>query len=393
MSKKNKMVFMSKLFLFTSKNELIEKNLKIIDLFVDQGVPVMIVAKQATINVLQTKIPQEYKKKLGFINRSSDTEEKIIELKEKGIIFGVLGIVDNDAIFSFHCKIPLFNSEHLINERVTISDKVKKYGLPIIEFQNVIDCLKAFNVHQDNYFQILFDETFSVISLNNANTYWRPAEEARIKEIFETNLKGTKSSRDQRILLILLFHLINEVTINKYFKDVDFWGTFPSSNPDNTDTSVSFLKEAVRVLVNGGPRTGPEILIRHSSMQSKHNSGTSRLVNKSHVDFETLIINPVLKDRIKGKVICIIDDYVTNGYSAESAKHLLLNAGAKQVIFLSIGKFGTKYYSTDYKLNGNLSGEYSYEFIGEKVIQKMFNEKNTYNMNNDKEILEFSNLV
>lgn len=393
MSKDNKMIFMSKLFFFTSKNELIEKNLKIVDLFVNQGVPVMIVAKQETINILRNKIPQEYKEKLKFINRSTQTKKKIKELKDKGIIFGVLGTVDDDAIFSFHCKIPLFNPEHLGSVKVAIADKVKKYGLPIIEFQNVIDCLKAFDVHQDNYFQILFDETFSIISLNNANTHWRPAEEARIKEIFETNLKGNKSSRDQRILLILLFHLINEVTTNKYFKDVDYWGTFPSSNPDNNETSVSFLKEAVRVLVNGGPRTGPEILIRHSSMQSKHSSGNLRLVNKSAKDFETLIINPILKNRIRGKVICIIDDYVTNGYSAESAKHLLLNAGAKQVIFLSIGKFGMKYYSTDYKLNGDLSGEYSYEFIGEKVLQKMFNGKNTYNMNNDKEILEFSNLV
>lgn len=73
-------------------------------------------------------------------------------------------------------------------------------------------------------------------------------------------------------------------------------------------------------------------------MKSKHSSGLSRLQQKCNRDFETLKINDSLVDRIKGKVICIIDDYITNGYSAEAAKHLLLSAGAKKVIFLSIGK-------------------------------------------------------
>lgn len=133
-------------------------------------------------------------------------------------------------------------------------------------------------------------------------------------------------------------------------------GDFPSSKPDNTVTSVSFLKEALRVLIDGKPRRGPEILIRQMPMRSKHNSSsTLRLINKSDKDFDTLIVNPALVDKIKGKVICIIDDYITNGYSAESAKHLLFAAGAKEVIFLSFGKFGRKYHSTNYQIKGDVS--------------------------------------
>ena len=393
MTKKNKMIFISKLVFFTKDNELIEENLKIADLFDEEDVYLAIIARQSTINILKNKIPKEYENKIKLVNRSSRTEDKIKDLKKKGAIFGLIGIVKDDAIFSFHCKIPLFNPEGLSNGRVVISDKVKKYGLPIIEFQNVIDCLKAFEIHKEDYFHMCFENNFSVISLNNANTHYRPEEEARVKQIFETNLKGNKSFRDQRILLLLLFHLINEVTTNPYFDKVDYWGTFPSSNPDNTVTSVSFLKEAVRVLINGGPRKGPEILIRHMPMRAKHRSGALRLTDKSDKDFDTLIVNPTLIDKIKGKVICIIDDYITNGYSAEAAKHLLFAAGAKEVIFLSFGKFGKKYYSTNYEIKGDVSKTYSYQFVDEILYGDTFSGIKYYNSDNDLEILNFADLV
>ncbi|CAI8949546.1 Phosphoribosyl transferase [Priestia megaterium] len=394
MTKKAKMIFISKLVFFTENNELIEENLKIADLFDKEDVHLAIVARQSTISILKTKLPKEYQDKIKLANRSSETEEKIKGLKKKGVIFGVIGVVKDDALLSFHCKIPLFNPEVMFNGRVAISDKVEKYGLPIIEFQNVIDCLKAFDIHKKNYFHMIFDDKFSVISLNNANTYYRPEAEARVKQIFETNLKGNKSIRDQRILLLLLFHLINEVTTNSYFDKVNLWGTFPSSNPENTVTSVSFLKEAVRVIINGGPRKGPEILLRHKHMKSKHSSGGAlRLTNKSDKDFDTLIVNPALINQIKGKVICIIDDYITNGYSAEAAKHLLFAAGAKEVIFLSFGKFGKKYYSANYEIEGDVSKTYSYQFINENLYGDRFKEIKYYNSDNDLEILNFADLV
>lgn len=388
----NKLIFVSKLVFFNESNELIEKNLRIADYFNNEKVKLAIVAQQATISILKRNLPKEYEGKIKFVNRSSETKEKIRELKDKGGIFGVIGIVEEDAIFSFNCKIPLFNPEAL-SSRVTVSEKVKKYGLPIIDFQNVIDCFKAVEIHKDNYFQMSFGDSFRVISLNNANTYYRPEEEARVKQVFETNLKGTKSERDQRILLLLLFHLINEVTTNPYYNKIDYWGTFPSSNPQNIATSVSFLKEAVRVVIGGGPRRGPEILIRNQQMQSKHSSGAIRLETKSNSDFETLIVNPALKNSLKGKVICIIDDYITNGYSAEAAKHLLFAAGAKEVIFLSFGKFGKKYFSTNYVIDGDVYSKYTYEFIEEELYEGNIGKEMFYNPNNDSEILNFTDLI
>ncbi|MGE7236723.1 phosphoribosyltransferase, partial [Bacillus paranthracis] len=111
MTKKNKMIFISKLVFFTEDNELIEENLKFADLFYEKDIYLRIVARKSTINILQNKIPKEYKDKIKLLDRSSETKDKIKVLKKKGALFGMIGIVQEDAIFAFNCKIPLFNPE------------------------------------------------------------------------------------------------------------------------------------------------------------------------------------------------------------------------------------------------------------------------------------------
>lgn len=383
MSSSKKAVIISKQILFDARNQLCKNNLWIVDIFEDNKIEFVILARSSSIGEMKGQLPTNYKEKISFIDRSQNTKQKVIQLRTNNYLFSVVGLVDEDAFFSFNCKLPLFNPKKMLNKGVEVSEKIDKYGLPITDFEEVVDCMLAFDVHKGNYFEMHVDDQFSVISLNNANTYYRPEEEARIKKIFETNLKGDEHTRNQRILLILLFHLINEVTTNEFYNEVDFWGTFPSSNPANTATAISFLKEAIRVILNGKPRTGPEILIRQKAMQPKHSSCSLRLEHKCNKDFETLSINNTVLKNIKGKVVCIIDDYITNGYSAESAKHLLLKAGAKKVIFISIGKFGKNYFLTDYNLMEN-----NFEFVGESLAQGDF-----YDLTNDNEILNFKDLV
>ncbi|HCU9651294.1 TPA: phosphoribosyl transferase [Staphylococcus aureus] len=393
MTKKNKSILISKLLFFTENNKLIEENLRIADLFYEHDIALGILARSTTINILRSKIPTDYQEKINFLSRDDKNKKDYIK-QNKDLIIAVIGVVNEDAIYSFNCRLPLFNPEKLISKELDISEKVKQYGLPINKFENVIDCLKAYEIHQENYFNIPFNQKFSVISLNNANTYQSPKDEERIKNIFSANLKGSVSERDQEILLILLFHLINEVRTNSYYDSVKYWGTFPSSDPENKNTSISFLKEYVRKILNGLPKKGSELLIRQKEMQSKHTTRSTERINiKSNKDFETLIVNPELVNKIEGEVVCIIDDYITNGYSAEAAKHLLLAAGAKEVIFLAFGKFGTKYYSTNYKIKGDVSSNYTYEFESELLCERVYEGKQVYNNGNNSEISRFNELI
>lgn len=394
----NKMIIMSKFVLFSEDNKIYHENLKIIDKFWEENITVAILAKPNTLRQLSTQIPEEYKKGIKLFPRGNrELIAKIKEMRKSDVIISVLGFVEEDAIFSFHCKIPLFNPQKMIMNGLNVHSKVNAYGLPISDFQNIIDCYKAFDINKDSYFKFDENERFSVVSINNANTMGmnRDKEEVRIKKIFETNLKAESSSREQKILLFLLFQLINKVVSDEIFDSVEFWGTFPSSTSGKVDTSASFLKESVRVIVGGKPNRSKgvptEIFIRNSTMSKKHYSQT-RLDDKSSKDFDTLILNPSLKGKIRGKVVCIIDDYITNGYSAEAAKHILFKAGASRVIFLSMGKFGTKYFKTDYQINGDITQpEYSYNYLGEYEFGR-YGSGISYNNDNDKGILDFGEL-
>lgn len=395
----NKLVILSKLVLFSEDNIFYSNNLYIVDDFIKENIEVAILASSHTIKTLKNQIPNLYIETIKFYPRENNgLKTEINRLSKNGFLISVLGCVDQDALFAFHCKIPLFNPQIMVGNALVIETKVSSYGLPISNFQDIIDCYKAFDINKNNYFRFDENENFSVISINNANTFGanRDKEEIRIKRIFETNLKANKGNYEQKILLYLLFQLINKVLSDKMFDSVDFWGTFPSSKVSNIETSASFLKEAIRVIVGGKPRSSngkvPEIFIRHDNMQSKH-TNQNRLTNKCDRDFDTLILNPLLKDKIQGKCICIIDDYITNGYSAEATKHILLQAGVQRVIFLSMGKFGTKYFKTNYTLIGDVSKpNYDHSFLGENQLEEYSTEV-SYNFYNDIGILDFREIL
>lgn len=388
LSKIQKLVLASKFVFFDENDNLIEANLKEINRFLDNNIYIAVLASDQTISRLKEKLPEEYRDKLRFISRNRENKDKIKKFKNEGRLIAMLGVVNADAFYSFNCKLPIFNPENIIKNKNSIGEKIKEYGLPIASLEDVLKCMITYDIHKDNYFEYDSGDHFNVISLNSANTYYKSEDEVKIKEIFKTNLKADIHTREHRVLLILLFHLMNELTKNHKYNEVNFWGTFPSADSNNTDTSISFIKEAIRVIVNGKPQKGAEILIRHTSMKPKK-MNNNRSVIKCQADFDTLMVNPDLIDKINGKTVCIIDDYITKGYSAEATKHLLFEAGVEKVIFISVGKFGKDYFDTDYQLDGDITASYNFNFINEVNIGS----ESRYNSHNDKEILEFLNII
>jgi len=381
---------MSKKVFFTNDGKLISENLDLVDEFKKNDIEVVIIANSG--GRLKKLLPDSYSEKIVFIRRGKEVRDEIIQLKDK-YLFAVVGVVDEDAVFSFQCKLPLFNPEELMFDNEDISSKVTKYGLPIVDYKEIIDCFSSFEFHKKNYFSLV-EKDYKVLSLTNANTYYRPDKEIRIKELFRTNLKGDENIRDRHILLLLLFNLIGEVTTQSEYNNIDFWGTFPSSDPKNTNTSVSFIKEAIRVIVGGQPRKGLDIFVRCEKMKSKHTTnGNLREKNKCDSDFDTLIINHEVLPKIKNQCVCIIDDYITNGYSAEAARNLLIKAGAKRVIFISFGKFGKKYHVTKYQLTGDLDKQgYQYTFINDELHEES-DDESVYNNKTDTDLLSYDQLI
>lgn len=393
MSKGN-IVILSKLVLFDDQNDLILENLSLIDEIIGNGIKIIILGNQAaSLKATLLSYTTDYNDDVAFITRARKSWDLIRDLKSKFNIV-LVGAVDEDAIFSFQTKIPLFNPRQIDGLFGQVAPKVEYYGLPIQSFSELIECIKTYEIHESNYFELSTEDRFFVKSLNNAMYFYSPEDEKRIKMIFERNLKSKDDSADRRVLLVLLFHLMAELINNPEYEEIEYWGIFPSSKV-GIETSMTFIKESIRKILGGNPqkRKGSpvndnEILIRTENMGSKRSTGDSRLSYKSSKDFETLIVNPKLKEKLDGKVVCILDDYITNGYSAEAAKHLLLSAGARKVYFISIGKFGKKYFSPNYILQGDVfTQNYEGQFLGEKTYHH-----EGYS-SNDHEILGFGQFL
>lgn len=63
----------------------------------------------------------------------------------------------------------------------------------------------------------------------------------------------------------------------------------------------------------------------------------------------TVRINPKYRGRLTGKTVIVFDDFTTDGKSIEWARILLSNAGATQVIALTVGKYPSRH--TTYTLH------------------------------------------
>lgn len=188
MNKRN-FVILSKLFLFDGQNKLIPDNLSLADQFIDNGIKILILGNEAIS--LQTNLSNhttEYSNDIFFINRSKLSWLRIRDLKNK-FNFVLVGVVDQDAIFSFHTKIPLFNPSQIYGFQDQVETKVEHYGLPIQSFSELIECIKTYEIHESNYFELSTEDRFFVKSLNNAMYFYSPEDEKRIKMIFQRNLK------------------------------------------------------------------------------------------------------------------------------------------------------------------------------------------------------------
>jgi len=89
---------------------------------------------------------------------------------------------------------------------------------------------------------------------------------------------------------------------------------------------------AGRLAKDLGLSNGSPCLVRHTTVDKKATGGDRSI--EGHL----ASIKVAKADRIKGHVVLLIDDITTTGNSLLACKRLLMEAGAKDVIMLALGK-------------------------------------------------------
>ncbi|MBU8768769.1 phosphoribosyltransferase [Cytobacillus oceanisediminis] len=247
-----------------------------------------------------------------------------------------------------------------------------KYGVRVPTPKALIKILQIIKNQKEWFYELDIDENAKLYSLTSANSKGDVTKSEReIVDGFRATLKNGR----KKYFKVLQLHFLASLIHNPIFKEVDIWSIMPSSGT-GINEDMWALKERARLLM--GKRLTDPLFIRHTIITKSHyiQNQKDRLYCDRH--FKSLNINPQYKKKIKGKVICILDDYLTNGTSFETLRNLLMAAGAKKVIFVSLGRFrrssGIEYFKQDYNLSGDVYGtNYTYELIKESDIKGQYN--------------------
>ncbi len=376
---KNKLIILSKRLVFDSNDNIKTEFEDFYQKVTKQNINIVVITNNA--NKLSEKL-SKYNICEAY-TRSYVKEQLKKHRNELGVV--VLGVVKEDAYLAFNNQIPLFKiRNHNLILDITVDEKVDEYG---IELSNIDDLIQYINIISENispYLQHDFSDHYTIISLFNANTKgYQTRENIEYKEEIQSILKSNYSAKIDKIKMLNLFNflLLSECFNNPIFQEVNYWGTFPSSEKSNDSTTISYIKEVIRKVLNKS-KSNKEILIRTKDISKKHQSNKEkRNNNKCQSDFESLKINDYYKEKLKGATVCIIDDYTTYGYSAEAAKNLLLQEGVKKLIVITLGKYGYVYNEVNYNLIGDLYKKEGYcnKFISSKEHKLIPNNNdNTY---------------
>ena len=190
----------------------------------------------------------------------------------------------------------------------------------------------------------------------------------------------------------LISFLLTAIAHDPEFREVQDWAVAPSSSTEPNEVMEN-LKEHVRYMMNG--RKPQPIFIRHTATRKSRFDGrlARQRADYCRKHFETILVNKTYQGKLKGRVVCVFDDFLTNGNTFEAMRNLLVACKVKKIIFLSIGKFESRsensYTQKSFNIQGDVhSTNYTATFTETLEHPVSFNHNARRELTNLKELAE-----
>lgn len=242
--------------------------------------------------------------------------------------FIILGSSDFDLRMATNSKSLLIRCDW-----AELGERMAMYGVPWED----PDSLPALISYLDDAFPWYFvssGDFLDVYALTNAGTHSETDLRItvlinRLKKYLKDRVPGFRSG--------ITLHLLSSIYATPVFEDVELWSYYPSSASDNTgDEVMAELCRRAREMYK--KKFSDPVFLRHTSSPQRHIVGGDR--NDPTSQLVSVHLNPVYRDKIRGKVVAVLDDYLNRGVSFGVSSSLLMAAGAKKVIAVAVGKFG-----------------------------------------------------
>jgi hypothetical protein len=295
----------------------------------------------------------------------------------------VIGAKDSDMQTANNLKAILLRAEYAKSNNPEASIYKKEYGLPLLNVNAIGKYLNSFqSIENPWYYKVEIDRDTNLIALTSANTFTEnSATGIKIKNEWRNLLKNNTHINDNAISFelyaMVAFHLMMDELII-----YDFWDIYPSSKKDKLNEDlIEYAKKGAHIFAKRF--YSERLFIRNKNSSTRHEESPETRISKGCDDqFDTLNLNSFYKGKIESKNICIVDDFTRHGTSCETVRYMLKSAGVNKILFIAIGKFGTKgtHNKYDYTLNGDPYGKFSYSRIGINTINGIINPKTNKEM-------------
>lgn len=338
------------------------------------------------VNFFKIKYPG-----ITFLTRKNIQDTFSTITNEKKSSFVIVG--NKDAHFQDAVNAKLL---FIVPTFLNYENKAYTYGIKVNTLKQLVQFIETLSNQNSWYSTIKLPDETQVISLSDGRSYPKYAktvEEREIVKLFRAILKDKKTNMYE----VYLYHFLAAISNRRdQFFDVNDWACFPSSSSGNiTSNEMYKFKEVVRCMMKGGtPRNSaytsyPNLFVRYKDNIKTHSlSSYERTQIGATTHFDTIHINPAYRDKLKGRKVCVFDDYLTHGNSFEAARNLLRKAGVSNIIFVTLGRFPYDYMFQEYSISGDIyTPNYTY-----KLESKSFEHNFTINVHAKQEVENLYNI-
>jgi hypothetical protein len=210
-----------------------------------------------------------------------------------------------------------------------------EYGLPVNNPLELQRYLETYGMQNAPFFGWqAIDPTNSVEVYALISNHGTMGLTGLLKDFLKDKVKDIEVGPKKNSFGGILFHyFLSQAYLSGLIQDVDYVCVYPGHTANSQNQVLSLYSNILQKILSS--RYLPELLVRHTTTAASHTVPNRDIYDQ----FTTILVNPKYRKRILGKRILVLDDFTTSGNSFETARNMLIKAGAASVVGVAFGKW------------------------------------------------------